>query len=55
MPETPVTRRYSMGASVVVGSTLESDNLAISSDPSPGESGGVVMCDVVSELVDEAR
>lgn len=54
MPETPVTRRYPLFTSVVVVENLDSTNLDASVEVTSGE-GVIVMIDVISQAVDEAR
>jgi len=50
----PVTRRFSLCAGLSVRTRLDSDGLPASVDVGSGE-GLVAMCDVVSEVVEEAR
>lgn len=54
MPETPVTRRFTLPTSVLVAASVETTDLPASVEPTSGE-GIPVMCDVVSEVVDSSR
>lgn len=53
-PEVPKTFRFPLYASVLIGSRIDSSNLAASVEIASGE-GPVAICDTISDVLDSAR